>query len=92
MSEHTSPSEPMLSQVEPAAVAEGARMVLGTFVALGWITIDSTTINAIITGVSAVASVALTIWTRRRVTPAARPRDADRTALVPAPPSTRLAE
>ena len=72
MGEHSSPAEPMLSRFEPAAVAEGARVVLGTLVALGWISLDDATTTAIITAVAALASVALTVWTRRRVTPVAK--------------------
>ena len=71
MPDHAS-GEPMLSRTEPAAVAEGARIVLGALIALGWVSIDSATTNGIITAVGAVASVLLTAWTRNRVTPAAK--------------------
>lgn len=72
MPDQISPGEPMLSRTEPAAIAEGARMVLGVLVALGWVSIDSATTNVIITAVGAVASIVLTAWTRNRVTPTAK--------------------
>jgi len=66
------PPETSLMQTEPAAIAEGARWLLGILVTLGWVTLDDATTNAIITAVGALASIALTIWTRRRVTPMAK--------------------
>lgn len=75
MGEHNSPAEPTLSRTEPEAVAEGARVLLGALVALGWISLDDATTNAIITAVAALASIALTHWSRRRVTPVAKLND-----------------
>ncbi|MBB5152516.1 hypothetical protein [Saccharopolyspora phatthalungensis] len=65
-------------------------VLVGLAVGAGWITAgqaNTYTVGATVLGL--VVSVSLTWWTR---TPAARPRDADGTPLVPAPPPTRLAE
>lgn len=55
--------------LEPAAYAEAARLVVAALVGLGWITLDDNTLNAIVTGVGAVASIVLTVVVRRNVTP-----------------------
>lgn len=57
------------SSREPAAYAEAVRLVAAALVGLGWLTIDSNTINAIVTAVGAVASVVLTVAVRAHVVP-----------------------
>lgn len=59
----------MNANTEPAATAEVLRLVLLALVALGVVTIDHTALDAIIAAVGALASIALTAWTRSRVTP-----------------------
>lgn len=58
-----------LTKVEPAAVAEAARLVLVALVGIGWLTIDETAVNAVATAVAAVASVGLTLFVRKNVAP-----------------------
>lgn len=60
-----------MAQTEPAAVAEALRLVLVALVAVGWVTIDSDAVNAIVSAVAGLASIALTIFVRSRVTPVA---------------------
>lgn len=59
----------MNAQTEPAMVAEAVRAVLVMLVTLGWITIDSETVNAIVSVVGVLLSIGLTIFVRSRVTP-----------------------
>lgn len=66
----------MLPSREPAAYAEAVRLVIAALVALGWITLDDNTTNAIVTAVGAVLSIVLTVAVRQTVTP-----------VQPAPPS-----
>jgi hypothetical protein len=54
---------------EPAAYAEAVRLAIAALVGVGWITIDDATINAIVTAVGALASIALTAAVRANVTP-----------------------
>lgn len=58
-----------LAKLEPAAVAEAARMVLAALVAVGWLALDDVAINTVVTAVSAVLSVMLTVFVRKNVTP-----------------------
>lgn len=90
---HQLADTPSAAQTEPAGLAELVRVVIGLAVGAGWITAqEANTWTVGATALGVVVSVVLTWWTRRKVTPAARPRDADGTPLVPAPPPTRLAE
>ena len=59
----------MIPSREPAIYAEAVRLLLVALVALGWITIDDNTANAIVTAVGAILSIALTIAVRQHVTP-----------------------
>ena len=59
----------MIPSREPAAYAEVVRLVLVALVALGWITVDNDTTNAIVTAVGAILSVVLTVAVRAHVTP-----------------------
>lgn len=84
------PSKP---DAEPAGVAELVRVLVGLAVGAGWITTQEAntwTVGATALGVA--VSVVLTWWTRRKVTPAARPRTADGTPLIPVASPTTLAE
>lgn len=54
---------------EPAVYAEAARLVMAALVALGWITLNNTTMEAIVTAVGATLSVVLTAAVRSHVTP-----------------------
>ncbi|MGI8311900.1 hypothetical protein [Saccharopolyspora hattusasensis] len=90
---HQFSEEPHVTATEPATLAELVRLVIGLAVGAGWLTTKSAntwTVGATVLGLA--VSVVLTWWTRRKVTPAARPRTDDGTPLVPAPPPTRLAE
>ncbi len=57
------------AKTEPAALAEFVRLVLAGLVTLGWVALDNELINAIGTIVAALGSVALTVFTRSRVSP-----------------------
>ncbi len=54
---------------EPAAYAEAVRLAIAALVGLGWITIDDSTVNAIVTAVGALMSIVLTVVVRANVTP-----------------------
>lgn len=54
---------------EPAAYAELARLVVGVIVALGWITVDNVTANALASAIGTIVSIALTVAVRQHVTP-----------------------
>lgn len=87
------PQKPSKIHTEPAGFAELVRVLVALGVGAGWITNqEANGLTVGLTGLGVLVSVLLTWWTRRKVTPAARPRTADGTALVPAPPPTRLAE
>lgn len=59
----------MTPQREPAAYAELVRLVLAAIIAVGWITLDDTTTNAVATAVGAVISFVLSFVVRSHVTP-----------------------
>ncbi|PKW15912.1 hypothetical protein [Saccharopolyspora spinosa] len=80
------------TQTEPAAIAEAVRIILIALVGAGWLTLDDTTLASIVSVVGVLASVALTWWTRRKVTSLAAPRATDGTPLVSAEPPARPAE
>jgi hypothetical protein len=80
---HTDPNEPHLMETEPAVLAEAARILLVVIVSAGWLTISDQTITWVVSVVGLAASVALTGWTRRTVTPLAQPRSASGLPLVP---------
>lgn len=61
-----------LRALEPAALAEAVRMVLGALVMVGWVAMDDAAINAVVTAVAAVASVVLTVVVRKKVTPVSK--------------------
>ncbi|MGI8312212.1 hypothetical protein [Saccharopolyspora hattusasensis] len=79
-----------LLTTEPAAVAELARLAVAALATTGVIQLDDPYTDAAALAASAAASLGLTWWTRRRVTPAARPRDADGNTLGAVPPQTQL--
>lgn len=54
---------------EPVVYAEVIRAVIVAVVSLGWITLDSNTINVVATGLGLVLSWVLSLITRGRVTP-----------------------
>ena len=83
MGDHHDPGEPRMTQAEPAAVAEAARVVLAILVGAGWLSIGDQTTEWIISVVGLAASVALTVWTRKLVTPVAEPKDITGNRLVP---------
>ena len=58
-----------LTKLEPAAIAEAVRLVLVALVGLGWLTLDEPVVNSVATAVAAVASVVLTVFVRKNVTP-----------------------
>lgn len=86
MSAHTDPNEPRLAEAEPPACAEAIRIILAALVTGGWLTVDSATVNWLVTGVGLIVSVVATVWTRRKVTPSAAPRDPVGRPLTPAAP------
>lgn len=90
---YQNPADPTAAQTEPASLAELVRVLIGIAVGAGWITTqEANTVTIGATALGVAVSVALTWWTRRKVTPAARPRADDGTPLAPPPPPTRLAE
>jgi hypothetical protein len=54
---------------EPAAYAEAVRLVIAALVGVGWITLDDSLIQSIVTAVGALASIVLTVVVRSKVTP-----------------------
>lgn len=54
---------------EPAAYAEAVRLVIAALVGVGWITVDSATVNSIVTAVGALLSIVLSVVVRANVTP-----------------------
>ncbi len=90
---HQLADEPAKTQTEPASLAEAARVLIVLAVGAGWLsTGQANTLTVALSALGVVASVALTWWTRRKVTSLARPRNADGTPLIPSAPPTRLAE
>lgn len=83
---HTDPSEPHLMETEPAVLSEAARILLVVIAGAGWLTISDQTISWVVSVVGVVASVALTGWTRKTVTPLAEPKTARGTPLAPISP------
>lgn len=69
MTDHATQDEPGFAAAEPAAFAEVARVIITALITGGWLTIDSTTVDWIVTGVGMLVSIAFTVWTRNRVTP-----------------------
>lgn len=67
MANHLDPNEPSLVDVEPVAIADTVKAILAALVALGWIALPDATISAVATAIGAVAFVALSAWTRRKV-------------------------
>lgn len=91
MSTHSS-GEPGVTAVEPAAIAEIARLVVAALVAVGVFEVDDATWNAITLVIGGLISVALTWWTRRRATPLAAPHNAAGAPLIPnGPPGAHRA-
>lgn len=80
---HLDPGEPRFTDAEPAAFAEAARIILAALVTGGWLAIDSSVINWLVTGIGLLASVAFTAWTRNRVTPVAAPTSSEGVPLAP---------
>jgi O-antigen/teichoic acid export membrane protein len=58
---------------EPAAYAEAARVVIVALVTVGWVTVDSNTVNTWASAVGFVLSLVLTYVVRSRVSPVAPP-------------------
>lgn len=54
---------------EPVAVAEAVRAVVLAGVAIGWVTLDDTAVEAVVTVAGALISLGLTLWARSRVSP-----------------------
>lgn len=54
---------------EPVAVANTINVLVTALVGAGWVTIDNTTINAILTAIGAIIAVVTTIKARSKVTP-----------------------
>lgn len=79
----TKTTDPSVISTEPVAVSEVVRYIAGILVATGWLTISDDTLNIIITVVGALLSLAMTIWTRKSVTPVAEPHNTAGNPLVP---------
>ncbi|WP_158882008.1 hypothetical protein [Amycolatopsis anabasis] len=62
-----------LQDTEPARLAEFVRAVLVAVNAVGWATIPDTTVSAVVTVVSVLASLVLTKFVRSNVTPTPKP-------------------
>lgn len=72
MADPTSSTDTSLVAVEPASVAELARLVVGILVTTGVFNFDDAMWNAITLIIGGLLSVGLTLWTRSRVSPAGR--------------------
>lgn len=92
MADHTARGEPALPAAEPASVSEIARLIVAALVALGVFELDDTTWNTITLIIGGLISIGLTAWTRRKVTPKAKPRTDEGVPLVPSPPEKTLGE
>ncbi len=62
-----------IRSTEPAAFAEFVRAVLAALVGVGWVTIDDTTINTVVSVVGLLASFVLTHFVRKNVMPVTDP-------------------
>lgn len=71
MSHRLPPGDHRLTDAEPVMSAEGARLVLAAIAVASWIGLDSATASVIASVVAALASVGLSWWARRNVTPVA---------------------
>ncbi|GAA1940476.1 hypothetical protein [Amycolatopsis minnesotensis] len=58
-----------IRSTEPAAFAEFVRAVLAALVGAGWLTIDDTTINTVVSVVGLLTSFVLTHFVRKNVMP-----------------------
>lgn len=85
MADHTTPDEPSVIAAEPASITEIVRLIVAALVAVGVIEVDDTTVSALILAIGGLISIGLTFWTRRKVSPLAKPRTDDGRVLVPAP-------
>lgn len=86
MAEHASPVEPTVAQTQPVSLAEVVRMIVVALVSAGWLTLDDTAVNTVVSVVGAIVSIGLTWWTTHKVTPVAKPRSDEGLPLVPATP------
>jgi hypothetical protein len=59
---------------EPVAIAAAVQAVLAAIVTIGWVQLDDATIATIATVIAGAVSVAITIYTRSKVTPVSNPR------------------
>ena len=86
MADHAAGSEPAVVKTEPAASTEIARLVVAALVALGVFEFDDATWNTITLVIGGLVSIGFSWWTRRTVTPTAKPKTDDGIPLVPATP------
>jgi len=54
---------------EPVAIAAAAQAVLAALVAIGWVTLDNTTIQTLATAVGVIAATIITLIARSKVKP-----------------------
>lgn len=85
---HQQPDQPPATRTQPVTLAEVVRLVVVALVGAGWLTLDDAAVNTVVSVVGVVASIALTWWTGRKVTPVAKPRSSEGVPLVPAPEKT----
>lgn len=86
MADHADPAEQPVTSTEPAVVTEITRLIVAALVALGVFQFDDATWDTITLILGGLISIGLSWWTRRKVTPTAKPKTDDGVPLVPAPP------
>lgn len=73
MGEHSlpddTPANTTTPRPEPVAIAAAVQAVLAAIVTIGWVQLDDATIATIGTVIAGAISVALTIYTRSKVSP-----------------------
>jgi len=79
----SSTASPGLASTQPVALTSAVQAVLAAAVAAGWVALDSTAVAAVASGVAGLIWLLLTLFTRSKVTPTARPRDEQGRPLTP---------
>jgi len=79
----SSTASPGLVSTQPVALTSAVQAVLAAAVAAGWVALDSTAVAAVASGVAGLIWLLLTLFTRSKVTPTARPRDEQGQPLTP---------
>lgn len=80
MGDHTNP---VSGRPEPVLLLDAAKALLAVGVGLGWVYLDNSQVELLLTALGAVLAVVLTFVTRRAVTPVSDPIALDGSLLVP---------